>query len=348
MAKNSGIQWTDDTLNALVGCSKCSIGCLECYATNDILRMDDNPRFGAGERNLYHGIVEQNPTTGKWNWTGRLRFFPHRLYSVFDDHQNLRKFTNSLSDMFHERLPLKIILEHFRIFGMTPWLQYQILTKRADNLLKLSPKIEWPRNAWMGVSVCSGTEVELRRIDLLGGTDAWVKFISFEPWVSHPTKLLRDLVPDLATRLKRAGIKWGIIGGESNKLHKFDARPVSLDDFKFLAESLWKADARVFLKQLGTRWALDSGTWGTMTSKGDRAEKVNSGGNPDLWPKDFRKLSRWRQYPANEIITPYAKPTGVIPTADPEDWRKWSTAEMEETVAQARQEKLCQIGPVGS
>jgi protein gp37 len=325
MARNSIIQWTDDTLNALLGCFMCSLGCFHCYAIYEIWRMAHNPKFGNADDNPYFGLVEKHPITGKLNWTGKIRFLPHRLYAVLREKQSRLFFVNSLSDLFYERLPDKIILEHFRIFGMAYWHQFQALTKRSERLLQLSSQIAWPNNVWMGVSVeCAAA---LHRIVDLGKTGAIVKFISFEPWQSQARRL-RDLCPNLREILKAAEIHWAIIGGESSK-DKNQARYMDLDDVRYLIAECRAAGVKIFLKQLGTRWAVDSNTYGTKNRDGKRAKEVKAGGNPEFWPAEFHS-PKLREYPAVEW-KPWARPPKetVYPTAKTGDWKKWATPEME-------------------
>jgi len=337
MARNSIIQWTDDTLNALLGCFMCSLGCFHCYALYDIWRMAHNPKFGTD--NPYAGLVEKYRVTGKLNWTGRIRFLPDRLCAVLREKQSRLFFVNSLSDLFYERLPQNIIQEHFRIFGMAYWHHFQALTKRSERLLQLSPEIQWPPNVWMGVSV-ERAAVMSRILDL-GKTGACIKFISFEPWQSEARKL-RELCPGLREILKTAGIHWAIIGGESSK-DRTSARYMDFNDVNYLIEECRAADVKIFLKQLGTRWAVDSNTYGTKSRDGKRATEVNSGGNPEFWPAEFRDQSL-REYPAVEWQSWMRPPKGTVyPTAAPGDRRKWGTPEMERT-GNPKHTAIVQIG----
>jgi len=316
------IQWTEDTLNSLLGCFMCSPGCYHCYAIDDLWRMGHNPKLGIDD-SPYAGLVEKHPVTGKRNWTGRIRFLPHKLYAVLRQKRSRMYFVNSLSDLFYERLPQEIILEHFRIFGMAYWHQFQVLTKRSERLVQLSPQIPWPENVWMGVSVERAESIY--RIADLGKTDAHLKFISFEPWLSGARRL-REQHPDLRSVLQAAGIDWAIIGGESSK-RKDQARFMDLDDVRYLIEECRGAGVKIFLKQLGTRWAVDSNTYGAKGSDGKRAEEVNAGGNPAFWPAEFRD-PQLREHPAVSN-KPWAQPHGIYPSAMPTDWKKWATPEME-------------------
>jgi protein gp37 len=287
--------------------------------------MGHNPRFGVD--NPYAGLVEKHPITGKLNWTGRIRFLPERLYKVLIDQpeQSRLYFVNSLSDMFYDRMPLEIVREHLRIFKMAYWHQFLVLTKRSERLMQLSTQIHWPPNVWMGVSV---ERVEsMYRIAHLGKTDAHIKFISFEPWLSA-ARPFRELCPNLRDVLKKAGIDWAIIGGESSK-NKTSARYMDFNDVNYLIEECRAAGVKIFLKQLGTRWAVASGTFGKKGADGKRQKEANAGGAPELWPIEYRDPSL-REHPEVEW-KPWTRPPkeNVYPTAKPGDWKKWATPEME-------------------
>jgi protein gp37 len=110
-------------------------------------------------------------------------------------------FVNSMSDLFHDDVPLSFIDEVFDVMRKTPQHIYQLLTKRSERLAILSDELDWPDNVWMGVSV-ENSEV-LQRVDHLRATAAAVKFLSCEPLIGP----LDDLVLD--------GVQWVITGGES-------------------------------------------------------------------------------------------------------------------------------------
>ncbi len=111
-------------------------------------------------------------------------------------------FVNSMSDLFHKDVPLEFIQKVFNVMNDTPHI-YQILTKRADVLLKHHKKLDWGHNIWMGVSVENHKVAS--RIELLQLTDARVKFLSCEPLIGP----LKNMPLD--------GIDWVIVGGESGR-----------------------------------------------------------------------------------------------------------------------------------
>jgi protein gp37 len=110
-------------------------------------------------------------------------------------------FVNSMSDLFHEKVPLEFVKDIFNVMANCPQHIFQILTKRSKKLKRLHSKLIWPDNVWMGVTVES-REYKFR-INDLRATNSKVKFISFEPLLGH----LGDI--DLS------GIDWAIAGGES-------------------------------------------------------------------------------------------------------------------------------------
>jgi protein gp37 len=110
-------------------------------------------------------------------------------------------FVNSMSDLFHERVPENYILRIFETMQIATWHTFQILTKRSDRLALLAQKLPWPRNVWMGVSVESPTY--LFRIRDLVKVPTSVRFLSIEP--------LLESIPKIPLR----GVDWVIVGGES-------------------------------------------------------------------------------------------------------------------------------------
>jgi protein gp37 len=144
-----------------------------------------------------------------------------------------RIFVNSMSDMFHQDVPGSFIQRAFEVMQRASWHQFQILTKRSDRLLRLSPSLVWPKNVWMGVSV--EREEYVARIDHLRQTEAAVKFLSLEP-------LLGPL-----PRLDLRGIHWVIVGGESGP----GARPMKESWVLDLMDQCRSAGVAFFFKQWG-------------------------------------------------------------------------------------------------
>jgi len=66
-------------------------------------------------------------------------------------------FVNSMSDLFHENVPLAFIQRVFSTMERASWHTFQILTKRSARLAELAPDLHWPPNVWMGVSIESAS-----------------------------------------------------------------------------------------------------------------------------------------------------------------------------------------------
>jgi len=289
----TGISWCTEVLNSLYGCGECSKGCKECYARLRIYRFSKSHTHNRDGRynDLVDTYTETEVTNGveqevvKRRFTDRILFNPAKLYACFKFSPKSLVFVNEFSDLLHQAIPMEVILEHFRVFRCAPWLQFQVLTKRANRLAELDAAImrefgEWPANVWMGVSVCTPQKGELNKIVRLGRTHAVIKWISFEPWVSDPKVALKNASPNLTAVLRDNGIAWSVIGGESGA--KKAARLMTLDDAQYLFTSSQNAGCKVHFKQLGTKLAEARGVYGT----GDHRSK---GGNLEQIPLNLRK-----------------------------------------------------------
>jgi protein gp37 len=165
-------------------------------------------------------------------------------------------FVNSMSDLFHEAVPESFILEVFNVMGRATRHTFQVLTKRADRLAELAPRLPWHQNVWMGVSVESADYVE--RIARLRTVPAAVRFLSLEP-------LLGPL-----PALPLAGIGWVIVGGESGPR----ARPMAPEWVREIRAQCRRARVPFFFKQWGGRMkkrtgrSLDGRTWDAMPAAG--------------------------------------------------------------------------------
>ena len=90
---------------------------------------------------------------------------------------------NSMSDLFHAKVPIDFVRDVFDVIRETPQHTYQVLTKRAHRLARVADQLDWPANLWMGVSVESFDAVD--RIDHLRATPAAVRFLSCEPLLTR-------------------------------------------------------------------------------------------------------------------------------------------------------------------
>jgi len=158
-------------------------------------------------------------------------------------------FVNSMSDMFHQRVPKDFIIRAFDVMRKAYWHRFQVLTKRADRLATLDEELTWPENVWMGVSVENDTYSN--RIDQLKTTQAAIKFLSLEP-------LLGPL-----DNLNLKGIDWVIVGGESGP----GARPMNPTWVTSIRDQCIEAQVPFFFKQWGgvrkktTGRSLEGRTW---------------------------------------------------------------------------------------
>ena len=134
MGDKSAIEWTDATWNPVTGCSKISPGCKHCYAERMAKRLQamGQPNYARGFRVTLHEQMLELP----------LRWKKPRMM-----------FVNSMSDLFHEEVPVEFILKVFSVMQRASWHQYQVLTKRSERLLLLDDQLEWQPQIWMGVSV---------------------------------------------------------------------------------------------------------------------------------------------------------------------------------------------------
>ncbi len=235
MATNSHIEWTDSTWNPVTGCTKISPGCKHCYAERLAKRLQ-----AMRQANYRNGF--------------KLTLQPHMLELPLHWKTPKRIFVNSMSDLFHEGVPTNYITRVFDVMNRANWHQYQVLTKRSERLRKLSKKLEWAPQIWMGVSV--ETEKYKSRIDDLRETAAHVKFLSLEPLLGH------------LGMLKLRGIDWAIVGGESGP----GARSIDPAWVTDIRDQCLAADVAFFFKQWGgvqkkkTGRILEGRTWDEMPS----------------------------------------------------------------------------------
>lgn len=206
---STAIEWTDKTWNPTVGCDKVSAGCKNCYAEALTRRFTNH--FANGFEFTLHPERLQDPR--RWRKPSRV-------------------FVNSMSDLFHERMPLEYLKQVFEVMAECDRHIFQILTKRQERLVELAPELPWPDNVWMGVSVENQTFAH--RVDYLREVPAAVRFLSCEP-------LIGPLDLDLT------GIHWVIVGGESGSGH----RPIEAQWIRDIRDQSLDAGAAFFFKQWG-------------------------------------------------------------------------------------------------
>ena len=223
MAENSGIEWTHHTFNPWTGCTKVSPACDYCYAEAWSKRsghVEWGPR-GQRRRTKTWG----NPI--KWDRDAgiagvRFRVFCASLADVFDNHRSIDPEWRA---------------DLWKMIEQTPNLDWLLLTKRPQNVVKFAPfrwyDEGWPENVWIGTTVENQDEA-YRRLDHLVGIPAKVRFLSCEPLLGSIT--LRAWLPRL---------HWVITGGESGA----NFRPADADWFRSLRDECNEFDVPFLFKQ---------------------------------------------------------------------------------------------------
>ena len=218
MAQNSAIEWTNATWNPVTGCTKLSAGCDNCYAE----------RFSERFRGVKNHPFEQG-----FDLTLR----PSRLETPLSWNKARMVFVNSMSDLFHEKVPKSYIESVFATMERADWHVFQVLTKRSSLMRNFvneryrdSPV---PENIWLGTSVEDHTKRS--RIRHLRDTNASIRFLSVEPLIGP----LGDM--DLT------GIEWIIVGGESGP----NARPMHLEWARSVRDQCIAQEIPFFFKQWG-------------------------------------------------------------------------------------------------
>ncbi len=187
MSEHSAIEWTDATWNPTRGCTKISPGCTHCYAET----------FAERFRGVPGHPYEQGFD---------IRLVPEKLSEPLRWSTPRTVFVNSMSDLFHDEVPVSYIKAVADVMRSTPWHTYQVLTKRAARMVSLLAgelnEATTLSNVWWGVSV-EDKKYGIPRIAHLKRAAIPLRFLSIEP-------LLEDLGP-----IDLSGIDWVIVGGES-------------------------------------------------------------------------------------------------------------------------------------
>lgn len=291
MGSNTRIQWTDATWNPVTGCTKVSAGCKHCYAERAFPRVYGNREFAD------------------------VRTHPNRLDQPLRWKRPRRVFVNSMSDLFHEDVPVDFVLRCWLTMMHAGRHTFQILTKRPARMRSILTSASFSSikpmpHIWLGVSVEDQATAD-ERIPLLLQTPAAVRFVSYEPALGPV---------DFTRWIRHAGIDWIIVGGESGP----KARPFDVQWARNTIAQGRAAGVACFVKQLGAniRDRNDAGfdayaeTWAegpdagkpTMPSAWPEPHDIEdiieatiyqgapvrvrlndrSGGDPSEWPLDLR------------------------------------------------------------
>lgn len=228
---DSSIEWTDATWNPVAGCTILSPGCTNCYAMRMAARLD------AMGTKKYKGLTRKS--SGRAVWTNKVNLDEKTLLQPLTWKKPRMVFVNSMSDLFHENVPDEFITRVFDVMAENENHTFQILTKRSERLAEFTHRRSLIHpNVWLGVSVES--DDYLSRIDHLRDSQAFIKFISFEP---------------LLGSVKNANLKdidWAIIGGESGP----KSRPM---------ESLWVDEIKAACRRHNTAFFFKQ--WGGINKK---------------------------------------------------------------------------------
>jgi protein gp37 len=244
MATRTGIEWTEATWNPTTGCDQISAGCDHCYALALARRLK---AMGSAKYQRDGDPRTSGPGFGLTAHPGALRL-PYTWAAP------RIVFVNSMSDLFHARVPADFVAQVFAVIADTPQHTYQVLTKRSARLRKIATRLDWPPNLWMGVSVEDSDA--LYRVDDLRHVPAAVRFLSCEPLLGRLDGLDLD------------GISWVIAGGESGPAH----RPLDASWVTGIRDRCVDADVPFFFKQWGGRTPkeggreLDGRRWDQMPS----------------------------------------------------------------------------------
>lgn len=291
MGEVTKIAWTDATFNPWWGCQRVSPGCEHCYAETFSKRVGLKVWGPTNERRFF----------GDKHWAEPIK----RNAAAARDGVRRRVFCASMADVFEDREDL--VGPRHRLFGLiseTPHLDWLLLTKRPQNMVRFAPaswKARWPSNVWAGTTAENQERAD-ERLPWLVEVPAAVRFLSCEPLLGpvdltniHPYYLKRgepspydpivrlDVLrghtkgPDEMTDMR---VQWVIVGGESGH----GARPFALEWASDLADQCRAAGVACFVKQMGDRPTLASGPIAFRASKG---------GDPDEWPESLRV----RQFP---------------------------------------------------
>lgn len=265
------IEWSEVTWNPVLGCSKVSEGCRNCYAMSMSARIANAGRAKQMEgkeltpvEQAYQEVVPQDEN-GKYlpKWNNRITLVPERLNDPLRWQKPRMVFVNSMSDLFHPDVPFDFIDKVFAVMEFSKQHTFQVLTKRPERMakyfesrsndvlsygwipLKDGELMPLP-NVWLGTSV-EDQKSALERIPHLLNCPASVRFLSCEPllksvFLTVPTDSGVKTLSSLED-----GIDWVIVGGESGP----NARPMHPDWVRSLRDQCQNAGVAFFFKQWG-------------------------------------------------------------------------------------------------
>ncbi|MEO3947654.1 phage Gp37/Gp68 family protein [Gorillibacterium sp. CAU 1737] len=332
MGDKSKIEWTDATWNPVVGCTKVSEGCRNCYAFE---------LHGNRHKGKINGAKLPEQYAKPFS---EIQIFPDRLDQPLRWKRPRKIFVNSLSDLFHQDVPDDFIDEVFAVMALCPQHTFQVLTKRPqrmrdylskpsspyaiDKLADLSPLMEqwgwmspedaaniappgsvlpkWPEwplpNVWLGVTV-ENQQAADERIPLLLQTPAAIRWLSCEPLLGSVDLISAgainyEIVNTWQSTMEPL-IDWVVVGGESGS----KARPMHPDWVRSLRDQCQDAGVPFLFKQWG-EWA-PSLSLAALPSKSTECVKA---GKETLHRVGKRAAGRvidgrtWDEYPNSEEV----------------------------------------------
>lgn len=226
MAETS-IEWTDATWNPVAGCTVLTAGCTNCYAMRMAARLD---AMGVPK---YAGLTRKSGRRAVW--TGKIRLDDASLDEPRRWAKPRKVFVNSMSDLFHDDVPVDFIRRVWAVMRDTSRHTYQILTKRPDRMASIltDAGFELLPNVWLGTSIEDGRV--LYRLDEIRRVPAAIRFVSLEPLIGSVAGAdLRD-------------IHWAIVGGESGPCAR-DMQAVWVDEIEAMCR---RSGTAFFFKQWG-------------------------------------------------------------------------------------------------
>lgn len=261
----SKIPWTERTWNPVVGCTKVSAGCKNCYAE----RMAS--RLAAMGQEKYKNVLNSSDDGRSGVWNGKVFCDETALNIPLKRKKPTMYFLSSMGDVFHPEVPFDFIWDIFKVIKKCPQHTFQVLTKRPERIMQyyqwhtrsMPDVYKWPQNVWLGTSVEDQAAAH-ERIPHLLQTPAAVHFLSVEPFLSPinlkavglpiwarsqgMNALTGRYCPSLRGTAPEAALDQVIIGCESNGAHP--GRECKIEWVRDIVRQCKSAGVPVFVKQI--------------------------------------------------------------------------------------------------
>lgn len=328
------IPYCDETWNVTVGCTKCSPGCLNCWAED--LHTQRHKAYTAGKK-----LPKQYAKP-----FSEIQLFTERLNKPLHWRKPRRILTCSMSDLFHPKVPFEFVKQVWDIGVKCPQHTLLFLTKRIKRALEFTQWMAghddisiaaWPRNMFPGVSICTQAEAD-EKIPILLQIPAAKRWLSIEPLLGEID--LENLKPSSKTtlnaldgwqrnyvsRAKREqrnaskyvkGIDWVVIGCESGP----KKRPCKLEWIRSIVAQCKAAGVLVYVKQIPLpkiislrnfvsdipisikhRPFIERGkVYKAIVNKHGAISAITKNGLLGLKPDEFRKIGNWVSHDPDEF-----------------------------------------------